>query len=208
MEFCFKKEYFNLDKWIIEKLKKWFKNNYLGIIAVLIISCGVVGICKSFVYGKDSVYGTLDGWYSGLATAVTVFFMYVQLIVSKKDEAKGKIIILTRSTTNVEFVLYNSGQKTGTFQFVGIMNHEEFKKYLNGKIDYNTSGVLIDPSFEKIKEQLIVLKGQETSAIYQFPINWVKEIFDGYNASDNQIAYIVFEDLAHNKVVGKIKING
>lgn len=69
----FKKDYLTLDKWGVNLLKRWLKTYYLELLVIMIIIFGVIGILQTLTSGKDSVFGTLDGWYSGLATAVTVY---------------------------------------------------------------------------------------------------------------------------------------
>lgn len=193
---------------VLKTLIRKLKDNYLMIIIIIIIILGIIGVALSFILGKD--WETLDGWYSGLATAVSVIFMYVELINSKKEEAKGEVLILTRPNKNkVEFTLYNSGQKAGAFEFIGIMRLELFQKYKRNPDNpdiIDSNGILIDPTREEksIAARIIALKGQSVSEVYSFTEKSIEDLFRSNNIYGKQVAVIVYRAL-NGQIVCKKK---
>lgn len=195
-------------------MKEWVKKNLLGFIVILIVLGGVIGRVKTVFSGNDSIFGTLDGWYSGLAAAVTIFFMYIEILKKEKEESNGKILILPKSVSNeVRFALYNSGQKSGAFEFIGIMLPEILEKYKkdpdNPEI-VNFSSILIDPhSFiQNINEKIIVLEGQSVSKVYWFSEEIIKDFLRSNGKYGWQNACIVYRYLNGQIFSGQISLNG
>lgn len=138
--------------------------------------------------------------------------MYVELVNGKKDNAKGEILLLSNPAgEEIEFALYNSGQKSGVFEFIGVMTPELFQKCRRNPDNLNinnSSNLWIDPKkvVQNIDERLIALKGQSVSEPYPLRMDDIKSFLEFNKRYGKQNVVIVYKSLNGEVISGEISL--